>query len=152
MSVETGYELLDALINNPMQAVLLFAGIYCIYQFLFQCRGMFADAGRHVKFELECQWRGIDRSLCRALDRFEEWDKNRKHLTMKQFITIEYCIYAGMVIYLTYQAITIDHEGMFYFNTVLIGIWSFLITLSGIHYYRKFKQEKLTLQKVEDVR
>ena len=140
MTVETGYELLDALINNPMQSVLLFAFMYCGYQFLFQCRGMFADARHHCKFELEWQWRSIDRSLCNALDRFEEWDKKRKHLTQKQYMILEYCIYAVMIVFLIYQALTVDNEVMFFFNTVLLGVWSFIITSTIIHHYRKSKQ------------
>ena len=70
--IETGYELLDAIINNPFQAVAFFAIIYVGYKFFCGCHGFWAEMRQDIKFELKYT---LVRPFNRKIDK-KLWDLN----------------------------------------------------------------------------
>ena len=65
MTVETGFEIIDAIINNPIEAVGLFGAVIFLYKWFFGC-GYTARENRHaIMFELK--WKG--KEMLRWLER-----------------------------------------------------------------------------------
>src|SRR3989304_992090 len=98
--IETGFELLDAIINNPMQSILLFGKIIIIHQIFFKHEGLFYDIYRDWKHNLESE---IDNSLSwleRREDTIEGWlKKQTKKQWLKYELTILSCVYLPLLIW-----------------------------------------------------
>ena len=79
MTIETGFELLDAIINNPMEAVLLFISGYIVYKYFgsgrsrmyrkHELRSLLLD----LKFFIRRVFNGRYESFCRInVERLDE--------------------------------------------------------------------------------
>lgn len=73
--IETGFELLDAIVNNPVQAVILFALAYIGFKFFCGCNGFWAEMRHDLKFELK--WK-ISRPFWEKLDDLLNWLERRE--------------------------------------------------------------------------
>ncbi len=95
--IETGFEIVDAVVNNPIQAILLFAIAYIGFKFFCGCHGFWAEMRHDIKFELK--WsiqRPIDRQLDHLLEWLERSDKNynnwRERTSEKKMLGIKVVI------------------------------------------------------------
>lgn len=99
MTFETGIDLVDAVINNPMQAIILFGVIIFIRQFFFKQDGFFADEIRHWKWSLKYDF---DKQLEKTLDWLDRRDKAyqvwAKKTTRKKFLKIELMIWCSLFV------------------------------------------------------
>lgn len=151
MSVETGYELLDAIINNPMQSVILFISTYVAYKFFFSCRGFFAELRHNIKFEIkhELRWqsRKVERWFERTDKKYQEWITPKK----------------GVVIYLSFMSFILSLLGLnlFIFMPIdpiekplsfgmILGIIIFCLIMMGLSIPKMIRSVQHSNVKVND--
>jgi len=144
MAVDTGIELLDAIINNPMQAILLFGVIIIIRQLFFTHNGLFYDNYRHLKWSLRYD---IDRQLENLLEWLERRDKVFqawvKRTSRKQFLKYELiiwsCIFLPMIIWNEF----FPENGQTNLIMLTISIVEyFALMIFAVYRYKKPKQIK----------
>ena len=89
MSIETRFEIINAVINNPLEAVVLFVVAFILWKFFFGNSWM----ARDNRFEIKqwFWWRGRHTS---------RWLQKR---TYKQFMIIYFSTFPALIIYSGYK-------------------------------------------------
>lgn len=147
--IESGSDILDAVINNPIEAILLFAIAWVGFKFFYGCHGFWAEMRHDIKFELKCSiQRPIDRQLDHLLEWLERSDKNydgwRKRTSEKKMVEIKIVIISIVLLpILVWNAIAGDVE-------LLLGIVLFLEYLFFISIFIKdYKINRKKVLKIE---
>ena len=100
MPIDTGIKLLDAIINNPIQAMALFAILYFGHKFFYSRDGYLAEERHHLKFELNWQLEKLSDWIIRTLERNERWaEKITKRQWLNYSILIMSIIFIPMILY-----------------------------------------------------
>jgi len=146
--IETGFEILDAVVNNPIQAILLFAIAYIGFKFFCGCHCFWAEMRHNIKFELK--W-SVQKPLDRQLDHLLEWlersDKNyerwRERASEKKMLEIKIVIISLVLLpILVWNVIAGDVE-------LLLVIILFLEYLFFISIF--IKDYKINRKKLEQI-
>jgi len=150
--IETGFELLDAIINNPIQAVLLLAIFYIAFKFLFGCHGFWADMRHSIKFELKYS---IQRPVDRKIDNLFEWMERRDQAynkwaetkTQKYWLKISIallsCLLLPLLIWnLVFPSFLSDTDEINYLLVTILTIeYSVFVWLSFRKYEKRIKEK-----------
>ena len=152
MSIETGFEIVDAIVNNPIQAILLFAITYIGFKFFCGCHGFWADMRRDLKFSLK--WsiqRPIDRQLVHLLDWLErrdivynKWAKTKSQKDwLKYSLTIWSCLFLPLLIWnVFFPEFLSDKDEISYLLVVILSIEYIGIMTVTVYSYEKRKKKE----------
>jgi len=151
MSIETGYELIDAIINNPIQAIFLFGIPIIIYKLFFTRNGFFGDEINHLKYYWK---RDLDQLLENLLDWLDRRDKAyqdwAKQKTKKQFLKYELmiwsCLFMPLIIWNMLSSSELQVNTILFYIMIAeyVGIISFTL-----YRYKKPKKPKQEIKKIE---
>jgi len=133
LSVETGYELLDAIINNPMQSVILFITTYVVYKFFFSCRGFFAELRHDIKFSIkyELKWmlRKLERNLEKTDKKYNDWRTPKKDLVIYLSVILSTLSWLALSLFIFNPIDPIEKPlsfgmmlGVIVFSLIMIGL------------------------------
>lgn len=146
MSVETGLEILDAIINNPIQAILLFAFLYIGFKFLFGCHGFWADMRHDLTWSSK---RRLERTLDNSIEwlekkckDYENWSKTKTEKDWLKYSVIGWsCVFPPLLLWNILFPSESEIANIF-LNIVLtieyIGIMAF-----SIYIYQKRRKKEL---------
>lgn len=143
MTIETGYELLDAIVNNPIQSLVMFGLIFIGYKFFFGCYGFWADLRRDIKYSVKYDFE-------RKLDHFYRWCVRRdnaytkwaKTKTEKHWLKYSIMLWSSLLIPLMIWNVFFPEEETNYFLvTVLIIEYFAMITFSVYSYKKSMKRQ-----------
>lgn len=145
MTVDTGYEIINAIINNPIEAIFLFGIVIVIRQLFFTRNGLFHDTVRHWKYDIE-------RTLDDLFDWLEKKDRDMnawlKSKTRKQILKYEILVISMIFIPVLIWNVTIPEKSLLnqVFFFVIIGEYVGLIAFL-FYVYKKPKRKVITCSK-----
>ena len=143
----TGFEIIDAILTNPLEAIGLFGVSLLIYKLFFTHNGIFNDPIRHLKWSLKYDLDNQLENLVEWLDRrdkaYNEWAKKQ---TRKKFLKLELIILSSVFIpLLTWNAVFMKKDIInLIFFYVMVTEYIGVMLLSFYRYkHPKIKENKI---------
>ena len=142
------FEIINAIITNPLEAIGLFGVSLIMYKLFFARNGVFNDDIRHLKwsmkYDLDKQLENLFDWLDRRDKAYQDWAKTK---TRKQFLKLELmiwgCLFGSMLVW------NIFFAERSLINQIFITIIS--VECIGIIFYSlyKFKHPKKPKQEIQ---
>jgi len=142
--IETGFELIDAIINNPIQSVLLFIIGYVLYKFFCGCRdNIFGELRYGIQRSLHWKFVHFLRWLDRRDQAFNKWAQTKtKKDWLKISLTIWSCLFLPLLIWnIFFPSFLSDTNEINYLLVTILTIEYVFFVIISIHTYRKKEKE-----------